>query len=503
MTSLIPDQLLDELSQFITIRTGLFFPPQKWKYLTKSIASAARDAGYEEPLTFAQKILDESSPCELLDSLVGRLTIGETYFLRDKHIFQTLQDHIIRGLLEHPRRPDKTLRFWSAGCATGEEAYSIAILIDRMGARCKNWHIQILGTDVNQRFLNIADQGIYTRWSLRETSEEIIRKYFIARPDNRFELIPRIRRQVQFCRLNFAESEYKKILGYPKPIDVIFCRNVLMYHDARSRQHVINRLIDLLENNGWLITGPAEYGFVESKALTPVRFSNATFYRKGPARKAEKYPLTQGAHLPRQTATNTPLKTTQTLSASGDFNRRITDTKEIKTPLSAQRTYEAAVTDYDRGAYLEASNKLSRILGNGQFRNGSFLMRTASIMLLTRCYANLGELKNAEYWCQAAIESEKLNPELYLLLSSIHQAGNDPEAAIKTLKQALYLDPNFVMAHFQLGLLLRQKGRLEDSRKQFSTAIGLLKATDPEEIMPHSDGMTVGRMLETIQSLIR
>lgn len=500
MNLLIPEQLLDELSRFIATHTGLFFPPKKRKTLAKGIAAAARETGIEEPQLFVRKILESPSGGDLLEALVGQLTIGETYFLRDKHIFQALQDHIIRGLIEHPRRPEKSLRFWSAGCATGEEAYSIAILIDRMGSRLKDWDIHIIGTDVNRQFLKIAEQGIYTSWSLRETPEEIIRDYFIDRPNNRFELLPRIRRQVRFSRLNFADSDYKKILGYPKPMDVIFCRNVLMYHDAMSRRHVINCLAELIEDNGWLITGPAESGFVDLSTLTPVRFSHATFFRKGPARKAEKYPLTHGNKPQLQTpAPNAPSLN----PASRPPNRRITDIKKIDTPLSAQGIYEAAVSDYERGDYREASQKLSRILENGRFRNDSFLMRTDSTILLAHCYANLGDFKKAESWCRIAIESEKLNPELYFLLSSIYQAVNDSEAAIRSLKRAIYLDPYFVMAHFQLGLLLKQKDRHEDSRKRFSNTIALLKTKDPEEILPHSEGMTAGRMLKTVQSFVR
>lgn len=497
----LSDQILGDISRFITARTGLSFPRPKWKTLAKSIAAAARETGFNEPGGYAQKILADPSPAELLEPLVGHLTIGETYFLRDKHTFQALQDHIIRGLIDHPRRPEQTLRFWSAGCATGEEAYSIAILLDRMGSRLNGWGIHILGTDVNRKFLKIAEQGVYTQWSMRETPESMIRTYFIPHEDRRFEILPRIRDQVCFTRLNFAEPDYRKILGCPKPMDVIFCRNVLMYHDAISRQHVINRLIDLLEENGWLITGPAESGFVNSPALTPVRFPNATFFRKGPARKEEKYPL---SYAKRQTLEQSPgnPNAADQRSSSATHNRRITDTRPIKAPF-VPHTYEDAASDYDKGRYRASADKLHRMLSNGLARNGAFLMRTDAMVLLTRCYANLGELNSAKYWCRAAIETEKLNPDLYFLLAGIYQAENTQEAAIRALKQSLYLDPDFIMAHFQLGFLLKQEGRLADSRRRFSNALALLKAKDPEEILPHSEGMTAGRMLETVKSLIR
>jgi len=503
MNPSIPENLLHDLSRFIALHTGLSFPAKKWNVLTKGLTAAAYETGFESPAAYARKILESASPAESLEPLVGRLTIGETYFLRDKNIFQALQDHIMRGLIEHPRRGEKSIRFWSAGCATGEEAYSIAILIDRMGDLLKGWDIHIIGTDVNREFLRIAEQGIYTRWSLRETPDHIIRQYFIPHSDNRFELLPRIRRQAVFKRLNFADPNYKKILGHRIPMDVIFCRNVLMYHDAMSRAQVINCLVDLLVDNGWLITGPAESGFVDTDVLSPVRFSHATFFRKGPPRKEEKYPLTHSNTRRRGDAAPGVSNRTSLKPAAGrQNNRRITDTTDTREPKdAAQHTYEAAVADYEKGGYAPAAQKLSRILGNGQFRKNSFLMQTESMTLLTRCYANLGDLENAAYWCQKAIESEKLNPELYFLLSNIHQAGNDPDAAIRELKRALYLDPDFIMAHFHMGFLLKQKGRHEEGQKHFLNSIPLLKAKDPEEILPQSEGMTAARMLETVRSL--
>lgn len=501
MSASLPDRLLRELSHHLAVHTGLSFPEKKWQALTKGLGAVSREAGFNDPQACARKILESEPSSSLLESLVEQLTIGETYFLRDKQVFQALQDHVIRGLVENPRRPDKSMRFWSAGCATGEEPFSIAILMDRQFHLDKGRDIRIAGTDVNQRFLNHAKAGIYTAWSLRGVPVSIIDKYFIAHPPNRFELIPRIRGKVRFSRLNFAVPDYPKHLEIPLPVDVILCRNVLMYHDAISRARILERLVELLETNGWLITSPAEAGFVSSGVLTPVRFSNAVFFRKGPARKSDAPPKAlNNSNLSVHSPTGHK-ETSPSGSPVHNRNRRITDTHKLSA-ISFQETYEAANSDYHKGRYRAAAEKLENILVSSHHRNGSFLMRSASMMLLARCRANLGELKEAESACQQAIASEKLNPELYYLLSTIHQAGNEIEAAIRSLKQTLYLDPDFVMAQFQLGLLMRQKGRLEESYKRFSTTAMLLKTKPAGEILPYSEGMTAGRLLETVQSLM-
>jgi len=502
MKTQVSEQRLLLLSQLITRHTGLSLPPQKWDRLLKGLAAAAPEAGFADPVTYADELLASPAPAPLLEPLVGRLTIGETYFLRNKEIFQALIQHVVRGLIDHPRRPDGSLRFWSAGCATGEEPYSIAMLLDHHYSGLAHRNVFILGTDVNQRFLNTAEQGIYTPWSFRATPEALIRKYFIAHPENRFELIPRIRRQAVFYRLNFTEPEYRRLLRFPEPMDVIFCRNVLMYHDANSRRHVATRLIEMLEKNGWLITSPAEAGFFESRQLTPVRFSNVTFFRKGPPRKTEARaawarPATEPSVSP---ALNPPLHQPA---------RRLTDSRSkqangAKTGQAnrLQESYDAAARDYARGAYRQAVRKLELLAAADAGRDEALLLRTQALALLTRCYANLEELENAKAACSKAIEREKLNPELYYLLASIHQAANQTDAAIRALKQTLYLDPEFIMAIFQLACLMKQKGRAEESRKGFSNAAALLQTKAPDDILPHSDGLTAGRMLEMIRSMI-
>lgn len=500
----LSEQRLLLLSQMITRHTGLALPPQKWNRLIKGLAAAAPEAGFADPQSYANELLTSPAPARLLEPLVGRLTIGETYFLRNKEIFQALMHHVVRGLIEHPRRPDRSLRFWSAGCATGEEPYSIAMLLDHHYNRLAHRNVFILGTDVNQRFLNTAEKGIYTQWSLRATPDALIRKYFIAHPEKRFELIPRIRQQVVFYRLNFTEPEYRRLLRFPEPMDVIFCRNVLMYHDANSRRHVVARLIEMLEKNGWLITNPAEAGFFESKQLTPVRFSNVTFFRKGPPRKTAAHAGAPGQAMQSPAAarpTENPPVSTASKPPLEAPNRRLSDRQPGLTNR-LQESYDAAARDYLQGAYRQAVQKLKPLATADASRDEALLLHTQSLTLLTRCYANLGELENAETACSEAIEREKLNPELYYLLATIYQAANQTDAAIRALKQTLYLDPEFIMAIFQLACLMKQKGRAEESRKGFSNAAALLQSKTPDDILPHSDGLTAGRMLEMIRSMI-
>lgn len=498
MTLAIPDNLLEELSEFILSHTGLYFPKKKWRALNKGIESAAQDLGLETRI-FASQLLLSPPTRKILNALIGYLTIGETYFLRDKNLFQILGDKIIRGLIDHPRKKNKTINFWSAGCATGEEPYSIAIIIDQLFPQLNGWDIKILGSDINPGALEKAKKGIYTRWSFRETPEKIITNYFTQISENRFELKQRIKNKVKFTQINLMEKDYTLHPAMTEAVDVILCRNVLMYFNDQKRNDAILNLAKFLTKDGWLITTPAETGFIQLPELSPVKFPNAIFYKKGLPRKVDDPTFVTDMKNDPNKIKPQPQKPAKSPKKIQHLARRSSDL--IPSDKLDYDIYLGAVQDYEKGDYTQAVSKLSSILTE-DINNNSFLMKTDSIVLLAKSYANMGKVEKAKYWCEKAIDSEKLNPEIYYLLSTILQAAGDINASIRALKQALYLDPEFIMAHFTLGLLQQQENKLYESKKSITNALSLLKNKDPDEMLTYSDGMTAGLLIDTIQGMI-
>ncbi|RJP86510.1 MAG: hypothetical protein C4518_13690 [Desulfobacteraceae bacterium] len=501
MINAIPENILIEFSRLVSVHTGLYFPEKKWPTLSKGIASVT-DHLQTDIYKLLYSLQKTFPPKETIDLLTDRLTVGETYFLRDKNFFQILKDQIIPGLIRYPRRKTQKMVFWSAGCATGEEPYSLAILIDYMLPALSGWDISIIGSDINRTALDKAEKGIYSNWSLRETPEPIIKKYFTLIGDNRFELAPHIRRMVTFSQLNLMSEQYAAYLNCHDKMDVIFCRNVLMYFNDSNRNHAIQNLVRSIVENGWLITGPSESGFVNAPELTPVRFPNALYHRKGPSRQSDLPDLPV-----RVTRTNNnynssdPQKQKISLTAR-HYTRRSTDTKILTGPeIPKYDIYQEALFDYSQGRYGQSVEKLSRILSGGPNGSLSFLMRTESMILLAKAYANIGELDHARTWCEKALSSEKLNPELYYLLSTIHQSADDIDAAVKTLKQAIYLDPEFIMAHFTIGILFLQKNMPLEGAKSLNIALTLLRLKNPDDVLSYSEGMTASRLIETIKSM--
>jgi chemotaxis protein methyltransferase CheR len=500
MINNIPKNMLEELSRLITSHTGLYFPEKKLNALKKGLDLVINDLGTDIYQLFHD--LQTSPSKEIINAITTRLTIGETYFLRDKNFFQILQDHILRGIIKHPKRKTKKIIFWSAGCATGEEPYSIAILVDQMRPALQGWDITIIGSDINPLALDKAKKGIYSNWSMRGTPEKILKKYFTQTTGNYFEIAPHIRQMVQFCQLNLIDDNYPASLNVYDSMDIVLCRNVLMYFNEQARNNALKKMSNVLIENGWLITGPAESGFVNLDELTSVRFPNALYHRKGPPRKIienkKPFPFKRDGYYAR------PIVPTHAARRLTDRNqsRRISDRKISRPPETPKYDmYQEALNDYNRGAYAQSMERLLRIVSQGANNNNSFLMKTESMILLAKSYANIGELEQARNWCEKAIASEKLNPEIYYLLSTIFQSSGDIDESVRSLKQSIYLDPEFIMAHFTLGMLLLQKKMHAESRKSMQNALSLLKLTDADEIPPFSEGMSAGRLIETIKSM--
>ncbi|MCK5192786.1 MAG: hypothetical protein KAQ71_03185, partial [Desulfobulbaceae bacterium] len=192
----IPDHLISDLADVIKMRTGLYFPKERRRDLKRSLVSVARDLGFDDLKACIQLLVSPDLTKKQLTTLIIHLTIGETFFFRDKNLFQVIKDQILARWVQLRQGVNNSLRFWSAGCCTGEEPYSIAMLLDQMKPEIQDWKITILATDINADFLKKAEKGFYSRWSFRDTPDNIVKRYFKKRGENRFEIAPRLKKMV-------------------------------------------------------------------------------------------------------------------------------------------------------------------------------------------------------------------------------------------------------------------------------------------------------------------
>ena len=501
----IPDHLISDLADVIKMRTGLYFPKERRRDLKRSLVSVAKDLGFDDPKACVQLLVSPDLTKKQLDTLIDHLTIGETFFFRDKNLFQAIKDQILARWVKLRQGSNNSLRFWSAGCCTGEEPYSIAMLLDQMKPEIQDWKITILATDINAHFLKKAEKGFYSRWSFRDTPDNIVKRYFKKRGENRFEIAPNLKKMVNFCQLNLAEKDFPLPLNDAHSMDMIFCRNVLMYFAPETRARVIRRLTQSLVEGGWLVVSPSETAFVQQPDLNTVRFPGAVLLRKGPARKDEetrkKGP--EPVRIKRKNHKKAPCLPLKQEGTKPGKLRRWTDIKDGENlEKLKQDIYQEALSLYEMGRYEESAKKLSLLLSDVENNGGDFLLSSESMALLAKAFANLGRLEKAIKWSRQAVNTEKLNPGHHHLLSTIYQEQGDIKGSIRSLKHTLYLDPEFVLAHFALGNLTLKEGRFSESMKHFNNARALLLSMEPEKILPYSDGMTAGRLIEVINAMI-
>lgn len=214
-----------------------------------------------------------------LDEAIERLTTKETYFFRQEYQLRSFETELLPRLAEENSERG-TLNIWSAGCSTGEEVYTIAILVVRSGL-FHGWTVRVIGSDISKRNVTTARRGVYRSASFRTTPAKIRREYFIEEPEG-MRVAERIRTMCHFGQLNLLDRARATLVGRA---DAVFCRNVLIYFDVRSRKKVIDNLYERLNPGGFLMLGHSESLLNVSTAFELVHLSEDLVYRKPLASK--------------------------------------------------------------------------------------------------------------------------------------------------------------------------------------------------------------------------
>ncbi len=530
MTTKIPDDVLEQLSEVVVQYTGLHFPASRFAELQRGVIASAPDLGFPDPLKCAQWLLSSGLDKEHIEVLASHLTIGETYFFRDAGVFKILEEQILPDLVANRSSSHRRLKIWSAGCSTGEEPFSIAISLSRNIPELPSWQITLLGTDINPRSLKKAEDRTYSRWSFRH-APPWLNQYFEETETGGFVLNSEIKHLVNFFYLNLVEDLYPSLLNSTNAMDVIFCRNVLMYLAPEQAKMVIDKLSRCLVEGGWLFVAPCEASHWLFDQFTSERFDDTIVYRKRPAHLSVS--VTTNLAASEKPAVNLespivfppaitfnrpalpPRKTKEAgrrkksmqpkSSVSPQFNfGTAPDGIKLEAPKSnpaqdggtiSDTNYSEALNLYEKGAYRDAADRLLADAGAGN-------TSVESLLLLARTFANLGDLEQALKWCQKSLAADKLNPSAHYLQATILQEEGATADATMSLTRALYLDPDFAMAHFALGKMAQRAEKFKDAKKHFQRALSCLQSYSREDIVPESGGITAGRLSEIIRLIV-
>jgi chemotaxis protein methyltransferase CheR len=495
MIATIPEHTLSCLSDFVAHRFGLDFPRERWQDLTR-IVSAAHDecrsqCGLEE---YIRLLVASRSTQQQLQSLIRHMMVGETYFCREKAALESLSEHIVPEVLQR-RDALQQIRIWSAGCATGEEPYSVAIWLSKTYPDLGERNVTILATDLNVRSLEKAAEGAYGKWSFRGAPEWLRNAYFETMPGGRWRILPSIRKMVSFRWGNLLQED----LDGGQEFDVILCRNVLMYFTSDAMKKVVLGFHKCLSDGGYLIVGVVETSPVFFPGFAPLTINGLTIYRKQssgkqiidnsalisshPVRTA--IPVTQISTMLRPAIEGKPYDSEPSILAGEQHTER-------GEPPSA--SYQQALALYRRNKYQDAEQMCTTLLAKNE---GDPLI----LLLLARIYANLGKLAAALDCCQKALAVDKMAAPVHYLRALVLEEQGEFEDAALSLKRSIYVEPKFVLGHFALGNLALRHRSLGDPGKHFENALLLLAQFAPEESVPESEGLSVGELRRIVLKL--
>jgi chemotaxis protein methyltransferase CheR len=465
----VPDVLWLRVSKFIARNTGLHFPAERRSDLQRGLAAAAAEFGFADSASCVDWLLSASLTRPQLNILASHLTIGETYFFRERKAFDALAEHVLPELIRRRRGRGQQLRLWSAACSTGEEPYSLAILVQRLLPDWKDWNLTILATDINERFLRKAVAGVFGEWSFRDSPPGFKERYFTPTPEGRFEIAADIKKCVSFAHMNLAQDRFPPPAIDTNAMDVIFCRNVLIYFTASHTRKLVENLRHALVDEGWLVVSPSECSQALFSRFVAVNFPGSILYRKGTVE--ERIPA---AWAP-----------------SSDTVAAIAAPAIAAAHLSAQPSAPPSAPPSTQPSTMPASPVCAEDTRGPQ-----------AFSLQARALANQGRHADALAWSERWIASDRIDAAAHYMHAMILQEMGEHEEARNSLQRTVYLQPDFALAHFALGNLARAETRTAQANKHFSNALRLLRGCPPNALLPESDGMTAGRLVEIIATLL-
>ncbi|UCE83536.1 MAG: tetratricopeptide repeat protein [Deltaproteobacteria bacterium] len=474
----LSEQEYHHFRDLIAERAGLYFDPAKQDLLTSNLLKRMEDCGLSTFTDYFQLLCSPAGTKEF-DHLLNLITIPETYFFRDQAQFMALKRFVIPELLKRKSHPALPLRIWSAGCSTGEEPYTIAMILAEGIPGVVSSPTHILATDVNHAALEGARRGIYGARSVRDVPEEYLNRFFTQK-GGEYHLDESIKQMVEFRHFNLVSESYPplEISGW----DIIFCRNVTIYFKPESTRRVIHNLYKSLKEGGYLFAGFSESLRYVSNEFDTVQVGGVFLYQKGAPQKRQPRKARQTRRLRRLTS---PLERKPRIrSVSG---------KEAK---ETQKLCSRAKEFLEIGQPEKASELLTPYLDKSTAPESVFL-------LLAEIALNQGELEKAAQLCRKIIRHQPLSHGGHFLLGIVYWSWEDERRAIEAFEKVLSLKPEHALARFNLGDLYSQAGQLAKAKLEYTNAMRLLKEVPDSFDEWFAGGFSPALLIDTCLSRLR
>ncbi|MDE1464668.1 CheR family methyltransferase [Spartinivicinus poritis] len=480
----ITNQTEQAVTEFIANKFGIHLQSYQIPYLHDAISSACEKFNYQSPSEYLMNLTSANYDAPELSHLINAITISESYFFRDTEQNQLLEEELLPRLIrQHRENQQLSLRIWSAGCAKGQEIYSIAIILHKLLPDIESWNIHLLATDINQTNLSDAIKGQYNAWSMRSTPESIINQFFHvnASPTEKvYQINDQLRELVKFSFINLSEDHFPNIWNETNNLDLIICRNVFIYLSKLAKPRIIEKFISCLRLNGILIFSASDLINYHSPWLNKYQFLNREFFVK----------------VKQPDLTNEFIKDSLTSSASYySPEPTIEEPPSVQKENNNQTLLTTVQTMMKSGHWVEASNLCDQLLNNTS-------LYPVAIQYKAKALANIGKLDEASHLCLTYIKTKPLDKHGYLIYSLILIEQSKYQQAVDQLKKAIYIDSKFLEAYYHYGLLQIRLGKIKQGIEILECAANLVNQQNAHYIVHNTVDETYEHLAHTIKEEI-
>lgn len=490
------------LRSIVAERLGLWFDDGKLDFLAEVLQQRMEQNRCNQFASYRELLADRTTQTKELRALAERLTVCETYFFRYSDHFRAFEEIVVPDRMEASRQ-SRQLRILSAGCASGEEAYSLAILIRERLPALASWEVVILGIDINPTMLEAAKRGRYSAWALRGTSNGLREKYF--RPDGRqFLLDGAVRPMAMFKERNLIEED--SVFWCRDAFDIIFCRNVTMYFAPEATRAVIARLASSLTAGGFLFLGHAETLRGISQDFHLRHTQDSFYYQRRGDGKTCWVPVRE---IPGNSGFLEVSSTRPALEQSDSWCEIIQRSSQRIASLTQERCSSAAAAACERATLSANDSPVRRLiwdrtlvldlLRKERFDEAMKVLQTLpqesntdpdAQLLLAVLLTNGGKLAEAEKTCQRLLRLDDLSAGAHYLMALCQEHVGDRESAKEHDRAAIYLDSSFAMPHLHIGLIAKRSANLAEAKRELNCALQLLDREDASRILLFGGGFT-------------
>ena len=463
-----PEDLRNQIKTHIAERCGLYFRDHDLKNLEAGVSQRMKTCGFDSVHSYYLYLTTSEEKETEFRELLNLLTINHTYFFRNEPQFLAFKEKVLPELIERKMQQlfesksskKPALRIWSAGCSTGEEPYTIAMILREAIPHLEDWNLEILATDASSEAMEKAKRGVYSENSMRLVEEPYRSKYFtqtvLPKRSREWRISEEIKRMVRFGFLNLVGDPY------PPEWDVIFCRNVTIYFETKTTIKIMEDFAANMTDPGYLFLGYSESLQFLTDKFRMAHWQDGIYYRKATGKHEAVKPV-----LPWQPGEQEVEEYVEAMPLP-----ELAAIIENKQPVALlPEEFDAVRQQIIRFIYLK------------EYSNAMALIEKVSVegekmadihYLAADIYANRNRYEDARARLRKALAIDSLFAPAYYLLGCIYLEEGQSDKAKESLLKTLYIDKEFIMARFYMAHMFQTEGRVNEAIREYRNTLAAL-----------------------------